>query len=155
MNTAFRERAGDLPSAIASALQFVSTRSFNLKSSLIAAAGGVLVATALTVVPVNRASAQAAQPAAQGQQQVLEEITVTGSRILRRDYSANAPITTIDQAAFQATSTIGVETILNQLPQFVPAITQFSTTDVQQTANNTIGGSFVSLRGLGPTVTSC
>ena len=152
MNTAFSERAGDLPSAIASALEFISTRSFSfgtLRSSLIAAAGGMLVATALTVVPVNRASAQAA-PAAQAQQQVLEEITVTGSRILRRDYSANAPITTIDQGAFQATSTIGVETVLNQLPQFVPAITQFSTTDVQQTANNTIGGSFVSLRGLGP-----
>ena len=153
MNTAFRERAGDLPSAIASALPFISTRSFKprtLRSSLIAAAGGLLVATALTIVPANRASAQAQQPAAQGQQQALEEITVTGSRILRRDYSANAPITTIDQGAFQATSTIGVETVLNQLPQFVPAITQFSTTDVQQTANNTIGGSFVSLRGLGP-----
>ena len=54
------------------------------------------------------------------------------------------------RGAFQATSTIGVETILNQLPQFIPAITQFTTTDVQQTANNTIGGSFVSLRGLGP-----
>ena len=151
MNTAFSERAGDMPSAIASALQFISTRSFissTIRSSFIVAAGGMLVATALTVVPVNRASAQAA-PAAQAQQ-ALEEITVTGSRIMRRDYSANAPITTIDQGAFQATSTIGVETVLNQLPQFVPAVTQFSTTDVQQTANNTIGGSFVSLRGLGP-----
>ena len=101
---------------------------------------------------VQPATVFAQQPAAQGQAQGqgLEEITVTGSRILRRDYTANAPITTIDQNAFQATSTIGVETVLNQLPQFVPAITQFTTTDVQQTANNTIGGSFVSLRGLGP-----
>ena len=82
--------------------------------------------------------------------QALEEITVTGSRIQRRDFSANAPITTIDESAFQATSTIGVETILNQLPQFIPAVTQFTTGDVQQTANNTVGGSFVSLRGLGP-----
>jgi outer membrane receptor protein involved in Fe transport len=114
------------------------------------AAAGVLLATSLTIAPVNRAAAQAQQSATAGQQGSLEEITVTGSRILRRDYSANAPITTIDQQAFQATSTIGVETVLNQLPQFVPAITQFSTTDVQQTANNTIGGSFVSLRGLGP-----
>ena len=61
----------------------------------------------------------------------LEEITVTGSRILRRDFEANAPITTIDQSTFQATGTVGVETVLNQLPQFVPAITQFTTTDVQ------------------------
>ncbi len=153
MNSAFTERAGGMPSAFASALQFVSTRPLNSKtfrSSLIAVAGGVLVATALTIVPANRAAAQAQQPAAAAQAQALEEITVTGSRIQRRDYSANAPITTIDQGAFQATSTIGVETVLNQLPQFVPAITQFSTTDVQQTANNTVGGSFVSLRGLGP-----
>jgi len=104
---------------------------------------GAILASALTVVPAHRAEAQDAEDA-------LEEITVTGSRIQRRDYSANAPITTIDQNAFQATSTIGIETILNQLPQFTPAITQFSTTDIQQTANNTIGGSFVSLRGLGP-----
>jgi len=47
-------------------------------------------------------------------------------------------------------STIGVEKVLNELPQFVPALSQFTTTDVQQTANNTIGGSYISLRGLGP-----
>src|SRR5206468_6204201 len=47
MNTAFTERAGGLPSAIASALQFISTRSFiprTIRSSLVAAAGGMLVA---------------------------------------------------------------------------------------------------------------
>jgi outer membrane receptor protein involved in Fe transport len=99
---------------------------------------------ALSAIPAHKAGAQE-----QPQGQALEEITVTGSRILRRDFSANAPITTIDQQAFQATGTVGVETILNQLPQFVPAITQFTTTDVQETANNSIGGSFISLRGLG------
>ena len=31
---------------------------------------------------------------------------------------------------FDETGSIGVETILNQLPQFVPAVTQFTTTDV-------------------------
>jgi hypothetical protein len=113
--------------------------------------GAAIVALAM-VVPSRPAAAQQnpGQPASS-----LEEITVTGSRILRRDYTANAPIVTIDQDAFQATSTVGVETVLNQLPQFVPAITQFSTTDVQQSANNSVGGSFVSLRGLGPNVTSC
>ncbi|HLF12218.1 MAG TPA: TonB-dependent receptor, partial [Gammaproteobacteria bacterium] len=80
----------------------------------------------------------------------LEEITVTGSRIIRKDFTANSPITTLDAATFETTSTIGVETVLNQLPQFVPAVTQFTTTDVQQTATNTVGASTVSLRGLGP-----
>jgi outer membrane receptor protein involved in Fe transport len=104
-----------------------------------------MLVLALSAMPAHKAGAQEQQ----GQGSGLEEITVTGSRILRRDFSANAPITTIDQTAFQATGTVGVETILNQLPQFVPAITQFTTTDVQETANNSIGGSFISLRGLG------
>jgi iron complex outermembrane recepter protein len=92
--------------------------------------------------------AQAQEPAA-GQRQV-DEITVTGSRIVRQDFDANSPIQTVDQQMFDETSAIGVETILNRLPQFVPAVTQFTTTDVQQTATNTVGASTVSLRGLGP-----
>ncbi|NJL18404.1 MAG: TonB-dependent receptor plug domain-containing protein [Nitrospira sp.] len=51
---------------------------------------------------------------------------------------------------FEQTSAVGVETVLNRLPQFVPAVTQFTTGDVQQTATNTVGASTVSLRGLGP-----
>ncbi|HEY8519695.1 MAG TPA: TonB-dependent receptor [Gammaproteobacteria bacterium] len=111
---------------------------------MIAASGGAVLASALSAVPGAPASAQDAVP------QQLEEITVTGSRIRRQDFEANAPIVTVDESLFQNTSTVGVETIMNQLPQFVPAVTQFTTTDVQQTANNTIGGSFISLRGLGP-----
>src|SRR5690606_9817285 len=80
---------------------------------------------------------------------IEEEIRVTGSRILRQDYTANSPIMTVDAAQFEETSTIGVETVLNQLPQFVPAVTQFTTGDVQNTASNTVGASVVSLRGLG------
>ena len=86
----------------------------------------------------------------EGEQRPLEEITVTGSRIVRQDFTANSPIQTVDQQMFEQTSAIGVETILNRLPQFVPAVTQFTTGDVQQTATNTVGASTVSLRGLGP-----
>jgi outer membrane receptor protein involved in Fe transport len=81
---------------------------------------------------------------------VLEEITVTGSRIPRRDFTANAPVTTVDEQIFDETGSIGVETILNQLPQFTPAVTQFATYDVENTARNTVGASTISLRGLGP-----
>ncbi len=81
---------------------------------------------------------------------ILEEVTVTGSRIPRRDFTANAPITTIDESQFDETGSIGVETILNQLPQFTPAVTQFATFDVENTATNTVGASTISLRGLGP-----
>ena len=80
----------------------------------------------------------------------VEEITVTGTRIKKQDFTANSPLQTVDQQAFEQTSLIGVETVLNKMPQFVPAVTQFNTGDVQNTATNTVGAATVSLRGLGP-----
>ncbi len=106
-------------------------------------ASGALLASSLALAPPT-ASAQ------EEQAQAVEEITVTGSRIRRQDFTANSPIQTIQEEIFDQTTSIGVETVLNQLPQFVPAVTQFTTTDVQQTATNTVGASTVSLRGLGP-----
>ncbi|MEJ1962036.1 MAG: TonB-dependent receptor [Gammaproteobacteria bacterium] len=78
----------------------------------------------------------------------LQEVTVTGSRILRRDLDAKSPIFTVDQQAFDESSTLGVETVLNQLPQFVPAGTQFVTNDVFPTSINTPGVAALNLRGL-------
>jgi len=113
-----------------------------VKGSRAAAAGGALLAS-LAIVP-NTVVAQQ-----QGDESVLEEVVVTGSRIVRQDFTANSPVQTVDETLFDETSAIGVETVLNRLPQFVPAVTQFSTGDVQQTATNTVGASTVSLRGLG------
>ncbi len=90
------------------------------------------------------------QPAFAQEAEASDRVVVTGSRIQRQDYTANSPIVTIDSSTFEETSTIGIETVLNQLPQFIPALqTQFNTTDVQPTATNTVGSSTVSLRGLG------
>ncbi len=107
-------------------------------------AGGAILASALAAVPVGTVVAQD-----QGGDQPLEEVVVTGSRIQRQDFTANSPIQTVDEQLFDQTSAVGVESILNRLPQFVPAVTQFTTGDVQQTATNTVGASTVSLRGLG------
>jgi len=102
-----------------------------------------MLGTVLAVAPTIPASAQQADPE-------IEEVTVTGSRIRRQDFTANAPITTIDRSAFEETGSIGVETILNQLPQFVPAVTQFNSAgQVDSNAVSTVGASTVSLRGLG------
>ena len=106
--------------------------------------GQAILASALAIVPVTNALAQD-----QGDGQALEEVVVTGSRIQRQDFTANSPIQTVDETLFDQTSAVGVESILNRLPQFVPAVTQFTTGDVQQTATNTVGASTVSLRGLG------
>jgi iron complex outermembrane receptor protein len=78
-----------------------------------------------------------------------EPIVITGSRIVRRDFQANSPIVTLESETFENVSTVAIETVLNQLPQFVPALSQFETMDVQNSATSTPGASTVNLRGLG------
>ena len=80
---------------------------------------------------------------AQGADAELEEITVTGSRIARQDYSSASPISTVEAELFSQTGAPTIETVLNTLPQFVPAITS--------TSNNPSNGgqANVALRGLG------
>jgi outer membrane receptor protein involved in Fe transport len=110
------------------------------------------MALALPAFPIAIAHAQDAPAAAQAQP---EEITVTGSRIVRRDYSANSPIQTIDRSSLDSQASIGLETALDQMPQFVPAATGLTQMqDQSQLTDNfptkTAGASLVSLRGLGP-----
>ena len=87
-------------------------------------------------------------------QESLEEVVVTGSRIVRRDFQANSPIVTLDEGVFEESSTIGMESVLNQLPQFVPAITQFQPVPPGGLSDSgdaalTPTAASVSLRGLG------
>src|SRR5690606_17372164 len=79
----------------------------------------------------------------------LEEVVVTGSRIARRDFEANSPIMTVGQEMIDNTMAVGIEHVLNQLPQFVPAVTQFDTQTIQSNPTTTPGASTISLRGLG------
>jgi iron complex outermembrane recepter protein len=91
---------------------------------------------------------------APAQQQQPEEVLVTGSRIVRRDFEANSPIQTVDESAFESQNSIALETALNDLPQFVPAAQGLSQLqDQSQFTDNfstlTAGASTISLRGLG------
>ncbi|MBX5459931.1 MAG: TonB-dependent receptor [Steroidobacteraceae bacterium] len=79
----------------------------------------------------------------------LQLVVITGSRIVRRDLEAASPVVTVERQAFNESSTLAVESVLNQLPQFVPAGTQFVTGDIFPTATNTPGTSTLNLRGLG------
>jgi outer membrane cobalamin receptor len=107
-------------------------------------------AFALSVGVSQTASAQEGEVSTTpGAGEALEEVVITGSRIQRRDLTAPSPIVTVEQEQFERVSTVGVESMLNQLPQFQPAGTQFDTGDVQAAANNTPGISTVNLRGLG------
>ena len=90
-----------------------------------------------------------AVPTFAAEQDSLEEITVTGSRIVRRDNVASSPIVTVNEETLKQVSNLGLESALNQLPQFVPAQTQFSAGDIQSLAYNTPGIASLNLRGLG------
>jgi outer membrane receptor protein involved in Fe transport len=80
---------------------------------------------------------------------VLEEVTVTGSRIARPDYAANSPIVTVGSEVLQNSSTASVEVNLNKLPQFVAEKTPTQGGDIQATPTNSPGSATVSLRGIG------
>ena len=78
------------------------------------------------------------------------EVVVTGSRIVRRDFSAQSPIVTVTQQNLETTATVGLETALEKLPQFAPGANQFTGAfNVQSTATSTPGSSTLNLRALG------
>jgi outer membrane receptor protein involved in Fe transport len=111
-------------------------------SALVAAALG-LAASALAP---GLAQSQAATSAASDD---VPEVVVTGSHILRRDLEASSPIMTVDSQAIERISNVGLENVLNRMPQFSPRGTQFDTNANQATATTGPGVSAADLRGLG------
>jgi iron complex outermembrane recepter protein len=82
---------------------------------------------------------------------LLEEITVTGTRIKRKDLESISPLVTIDAEQIQDRAGLNLESYLNLLPQYNPAQTPTTENeDVQPSAVNTVGISTISLRGFGP-----
>jgi iron complex outermembrane receptor protein len=95
------------------------------------------------------AGGSAAQAQESAPQQGLEEITVTGSRIVRRDLDAASPIMTVDTERLENSSTLSIESVLNQMPQFVPDNTQFDAGTGVASGAVTPGIASVNLRGIG------
>lgn len=84
---------------------------------------------------------------AQEPNQELEEVIVTGSRLVRSDLSAPSPTTVIGEEAVQLSGDTTVEAVLNELPQVSAG---------NNSSVNSAGGSGVltaNLRGLGATRT--
>ena len=83
-------------------------------------------------------------PVAQAQDdESLDEVTVTGSRLIRQDYVAISPITTVDSAIIQDSGNPTLEETLNMYPQLNPDSTS---------ASNQSGGDGIlapDLRGFG------
>jgi outer membrane receptor protein involved in Fe transport len=103
-----------------------------------------VLASTISALLAGGAAAQA-----QAQDTTLEEITVTGSRIVRRDLEAASPIMTVDTQALENSSTMSIESVLNQMPQFVPDNTQFDGGTNVASGAVTPGIASVNLRGIG------
>lgn len=71
-----------------------------------------------------------------------EVVTITGSRIVKKDYTSPSPITTIGAAQIEATGSLTTEKILNTLPQVVASFTAASN-------NPSDGTATADLRGIG------
>lgn len=139
VETIRHQRVLILPGDILNVTEF---RSRLLGSTMI---GGLTVAAA-TLALASAAQAQTAPAQGQPQQEeaaAIDDIIVTGSRIARQDYTSTSPIVTVDAEDFQATGSITIDTLINDLPQFVPS--------VNQTSNNPANGgqANINLRGLG------
>ncbi len=72
----------------------------------------------------------------------VEEIVVTGSRIARRDLTANSPISVFEAEQLSITNTTNVEEFLRDMPQFVAGVGSNSN-------NGNDGSATVDLRNLG------
>ena len=54
----------------------------------------------------------------------LEEVIVTGTRIVRRDFAAPSPVSTLDQEALLSSVQPTLEEALNRMPQITPLLIQ-------------------------------
>lgn len=73
----------------------------------------------------------------------VEEVVVTGSRIARRDYTSDTPITTVSEEAIASAGSATLETSLNQLPQVA------ASAGSQASLISRAGQASINLRGLG------
>jgi outer membrane receptor protein involved in Fe transport len=130
------------------------------------------------VLPATTFAAEQKKPAEKSTEEKkkeadLDEVQVTGSRILRKELDSNSPTIVIGAEVFDNRSNIATENVLNELPQFVPGLmfgsdvnrreqlgnasNQFQSMTGGGGANsfgiigagNTVGAATVSLRGLG------
>src|SRR4249919_3049669 len=76
----------------------------------------IQAAVAAAIASSFAVPAMAAEPAAATE---LQEVTVTGSRIVRRDTETTSPLMTVDKEVLEKSAFISIEQSLNELPQFM------------------------------------
>jgi outer membrane receptor protein involved in Fe transport len=110
-----------------------------------------IVAITLSHPALAQSSTAVADESAAAESQV-DEVVVTGSRIVRNDYNAESPVVTVSQDLIQNTGTPALDQALNQLPQFNASAT--GQAQGGGTGPSRGGGrATLNLRGLGPSRT--
>jgi len=98
-------------------------------------------------------AASASQDVGAAEEEVeLTEVVVTGSRIVRRDFESQSPIVTIQAEQLENRSSVGIESALNQLPQFTVAGNAQANSDASTpfpSPTAAPGAATVNLRNLG------
>ena len=140
-NAGVRPRVGVLSSEIRATLRRMAAVGGHVATPSILAASALGISASI-IAPVSAQDAPVPS---------VEEIVVTGSRIVRRDFESNSPIVTVDSEDFETQTGLNVESYLNQMPQYNPAASPVTTDgDVQITPVNSVGIASISLRGFGP-----
>lgn len=88
------------------------------------------------------ALAAGALPAQAGDNETIQEVVVTGTRIVRPDLEASSPVSVVSASDFKMTGTTNPEEFLRDLPQLVPAVGS-------NTNNGNAGAATLDLRNLG------
>lgn len=83
-----------------------------------------------------------AVPASGFSEEILEEVVITGSRIVRKDLESVSPVTVISAEEIKQTGVNRIEDVLNQIPQIETSSTAFD-------SNGATGNATLNLRGLG------
>ena len=105
--------------------------------------------SAIALVAASLGAAQAAQQTAASQQAEVEldEIVVTGSRIIREGYEAPTPLSVVDTAAIEASATQNIAEFVNTMPVFSGSASP--NTGQTGISSGTAGVSTLNLRSLG------
>ena len=108
----------------------------------------VSAAALLMTMPISARAADAPASGQAAQAPSVEEIVVTGSRIVRDGYQAPTPVSVLGAEDLQAAATTNIADSVNRLPVFSNSTTPHNSSSTISTG--TSGVNNLNLRGLGP-----
>ena len=118
----------------------------NSRRSVLTSVSAVALAAAVS----SSAFAQQAEQVAQAATPTLDEIVVTGSRVVRDGYEAPTPVSVIGVEELNSMATANIADSINRLPALASSL---STRGGSSTADMTGGINNLNLRGINPTRT--